>query len=83
MQITPVLGLLPHHTAEQMRSLFAKYERGVKDWAQRRLSTLIADEGADVKPIVDEASTKITEAAVELTEGLRLRALLRGSGGFR
>jgi hypothetical protein len=66
-----------------MRSLFAKYERDVKDQAQRRLSTLIADGGADVKPIVEEASTKITEAAVELTEGLRLRSLLKGVGGFR
>ena len=84
---SPILDLKPHMTVKRMRRCFESYDDQVRKDAQEKLTALDKNDAenfaAKIKEIVEEASTRISEAATELTEGMRLRGELRGVGGFR
>jgi hypothetical protein len=82
-----ILDLRPSMTVKKMRQCFETYDDWVRKDAQGKLSALDKSDsetlGPKITKIVEEASTRITAAASELVEGMRLRNTLRGQGGFR
>ena len=84
---SPILNLRLSMTVPRMRKCFEAYDDVVRKDAQNALAALDKTDVETLAPkiqeIVDGAAGRIAAAATELSDGMRLRAELRGMGGFR